>query len=913
MTNHLRAAAWLAALTIPHACETASAQVRVADADACVSGSPMTGLVRDATGASVAEAVVTLENGSATRTSADGRFRYACVPAGPHHLRVLAESFAAVEVDLSAVHRQGDIAVVMRPQAIEQTVDVDANASRGVDSTESGPSRTLQGDDLKALADDPDDLLRQLQAMTAGSGGDPELAMITVDGFQSPSRLPPKSSIAYIRINPDQFAAEYQEPPYEGARVEVYTKPGQTRVHGALFGTYGGSALNARDPFSVAKGTLGKQRFGFDLSGPVRKVGSDFAMSLEHRSIDNIAAVNAVGLDAAGNTVTLTDSVAQPQRLWVASARLGWQLGPKNTFIANYTASVNQLGNLAAGGATLGEAAYDATQYEHVARFTDITTISARWMHEARASLNWNGGLNTPKSTAPQVQVAGAFIGGGAELGPQQMRELLLEVYDDAIVTMTKHTVKFGMNLRVARERQSVTQNFNGTYIFGGGTAPLLDAMGNPLTGSASTITGLEQYRRARLGLAGGAPTAYTAVTGSPRIDFVQSRASFFIQDDWKLRSNLKVSGGVRYFAQNDPVTLANMVPRVGVAWSPDKKQAWTLVAHAGMFNSKYSTDDATEIRRLDGTVRSSSIVYSPVFGSPLAGGAVPVGTVRTVAPGLSTASFSEEQVGVQHAVHGWNINATYYWLRLWNEGRVRNINTPMNGVRPLAPNLNILQLQNSGKGHGNALFSSVESHSLKPLNLFVGYIYAKIYDTGNNNTFDQPQNAYSDAGEYVLRSNQNLHNFIVNGTLHLPGKVDLSTETNVRSGRRYNVTTGFDNNGDGSFNDRPMYAAVGDPNAVATPFGSLVATGGTGVFPRNAGTMPWVAYVDSNVSRSFTLTPTAAKDHAQTLSVNVRAANVLNHTNVRRVGGVLGSPLFGRPYAADTGRRVEFGLRYAF
>jgi len=33
----------------------------------------------------------------------------------------------------------------------------------------------------------------------------------------------------------------------------------------------------------------------------------------------------------------------------------------------------------------------------------------------------------------------------------------------------------------------------------------------------------------------------------------------------------------------------------------------------------------------------------------------------------------------------------------------------------------------------------------------------------------------------------------------------------------------------------------------------------------------------------------------------------------VTSVGGVLGSPLFGVPYAADNGRRVEAGARYSF
>ncbi len=49
-------------------------------------------------------------------------------------------------------------------------------------------------------------------------------------------------------------------------------------------------------------------------------------------------------------------------------------------------------------------------------------------MHEARVSLRWDGETDTPISTAPQVQVAGAFTGGGATLGPQRLREFNMEV-----------------------------------------------------------------------------------------------------------------------------------------------------------------------------------------------------------------------------------------------------------------------------------------------------------------------------------------------------------------------------------------------------------------------------------------------------------------------------------------------------
>ena len=76
---------------------------------------------------------------------------------------------------------------------------------------------------------------------------------------------------------------------------------------------------------------------------------------------------------------------------------------------------------------------------------------------------------------------------------------------------------------------------------------------------------------------------------------------------------------------------------------------------------------------------------------------------------------------------------------------------------------------------------------------------------------------------------------------------------------------------------------------------------------------MPWTMYLDTNLQRAFKLTHNAKAEHPQTLTLNVRSANMINHKNVTAVGGVLGSPLFGVPYAADNGRRIEAGLRYAF
>ncbi len=102
-------------------------------------------------------------------------------------------------------------------------------------------------------------------------------------------------------------------------------------------------------------------------------------------------------------------------------------------------------------------------------------------------------------------------------------------------------------------------------------------------------------------------------------------------------------------------------------------------------------------------------------------------------------------------------------------------------------------------------------------------------------------------------------------------------------------------------------------PCAYPTVWGLLTNTGFGPTLARNKGVQPWTVNLDTNLSRTFTLTHDAKAAHVQTLTANLRSSNLPNHTNVTSVGGVLGSPQFNRPYAADNGRRVEGGLRYTF
>ena len=883
-------------------------------------GRTIAGTVQDSTAAVIPGATVRIDNDATLSaiSGSDGRFSLRCVPTGSHHLTTSASGFANSEQDLAA-RSPADLRITLVPaDSVSINVDSEQPAAGTVLGGLNGT--TLSGSQLSTLADDPDDFQRELQQLAASSGGPPSGAVISVDGFQDDSPLPPKSSIARVEVNPDLFSAENRQPPFEGGHIQIYTKPGAKNFHGSLFTTNSSQWMNARDPFSDAPAAIGKQRYGFTLNGPVRKEGSNFSLALEHRSIDEFAVVNAITLDSSGNQVSTIANVPVPQLLWIGSARVDAQLGPKNIAFVSYSANVNHLSNVGAGGTSLLETGYNSERYDHILRFSDTTTISPNLLHEARVSIDFRGEIDDPNSNAPQLQVAGAFTGGGAANGPQRIRQIRTEWDDDFILTRGKHSIKAGIQVFDYVERQTLTDNFNGTYIFGGGTAPVLDANNN-VTPGTTTISGLEQYRRALLNLPGGSPTQYSSVAGDPKVDFTEFYPVFFVQDDIKLRPDLTLSAGLRYFYANLPFQANGFTPRLGASWAPGGSKTLKLSGHIGLFsghspNGLQGTE--AELLREDGTARVTSLVYNTVYGAPDTTGSSVIHSVRTLAPNYKSNDALLTQIGADKTLpFGFTLSTNLIYVRGWRQERTLNVNAPLNdsptGPRTGAPNLDVLQLQSSADTAGDIEFAGIGNQKLKKMQFFVGAVRVHILSDADDDAFFTPQSSATNKGEYSRESGDSLWQNFANVTVDLPKKVIISSNYYGNGNSPFNITTGFDNNGDGNFSDRPQFALPGQSGAVATPFGNLVATGGTGVLARNRASLPWNFHVDGNIQRVFTFTHDPKADHQQTITANIRTSNFLNHTNVTAEGGVLGSPLFLVPYAADNSRRIEGGLRYNF
>lgn len=879
------------------------------------------GNVSDPSGAAVAQAQVQAGTKKST-TDAAGHFVLSC--AAPGTLTVEANGFASGTAQIAASpNGTAHVDIHLAVAAAETSVQVNADASTPMD-TESGASTTTISDtEVMQLPDDPDDMLQQLQLLAAAGGGGATGATVVVDGFQNGSTMPPKSAIASIRINPDPVSPEYERPNAEGGgRIEITTKPGLDNYHGAVFFTDSDGSFNATDPFSVTATPAGKRRYGFELGGPIAAKKAGFNLALEKRDIDEFNVVNALTLDANQNQVAEHDTVAAPQRLWIGSARADWMVTDKNIAALSYAARVNNLGNQGIGGLVLPEAGYSSRVAEYDLRFSNTYTISPTTLHETHIGYAWKRVQQTPNSTAPSMQIAGYFDGGGATSQNLNDRERDLEVDEDVMMTRGPHQFKFGAQSIGFFVRNYDPDTFNGAYVFGGGSAPILDAGNNP-TNSTETITPIEQYRRALLGLAGGTPTTYQITTGTPLVPYAQWRLALYGEDTVKLPHRLQVTTGLRYALQTTPSTFANFGPRLGLVWAPDKESKWAIHLRAGLFSMPIDISDALQAYRLDGVRQQQAVVYAPSYANPLTPipGSIQVGNQWQFTPQFEQIPVSEVGIGIERDLPGhWHPSVWYTEYSAWGDPRSVNVNAPLVASnsgeppdpsaallapRPGAPNFNVFEFQNSAHNQGGVFWAGIDQKGLKHWTLSLGYWGVHFRTDG-----DTPQSSYSDQGESA-RADWQSSGALVENDLKFPFKIEWSAEAYWHFDTPYNITTGTDDNGDGEFNDRPSYASVPGDGVYATPFGLMTANVVNGDVPRNLGTMPVILHAYSNLSRVFDFG--SSKDRPRTLTLNARASNLFNHTNVTAVGTVVSSPSLGEGLAAEAARRVELGARFAF
>ena len=814
--------------------------------------------VIDPSGAGIPQAIVVLKNDARTVHSSADLTGLAAIsaPAGTYELIASADGFdtRTQSVRLTA-GRARRIEIELPLSKVLETVTVMPEVTNAAE-TAIGPEQ------IEALPDDPGALEEFI-----GDIGGPE-ATVTVDGFQG-GRVPPKDQVAQLIVTSDPYSAQFHEVGF--SRVDVVTKPGFGSWEGRTSVNFSSDTLSARNPFAREK--LPYQNLGgrFSVAGPIKRLRTSVSIDGNVRHRDETAPL--VAITPAGlvrNEATSRDdnysfelrSTHSVGRTGVLRNRLEFERGDQT--------------GAGLGDIDLPERAYTAREQELALR-SNLTNQLARGVRQdLRLSLQWGSERQDAVTEAIAIDVLGAFRSGGAQVTGEVAYRNLEGSAEWTFPARGRHTLRTGLLVEQERYDSSSLRNYLGTFVFAG-----LDAY------LANT------------------PTTFTQRIGSTDIAFTDTRTGIFLQDDIRLNDAFSVGIGVRQEFQPSIDDLVNVAPRLSLAWTT--KARTVLRFGFGAFYEWHETSLIEEAQRLNGDSSYELVIQNPGYPDPLTGGSAetPLPPTRLItADDLGVARVWRASVTYEKRFgRALNLRSTAYRQLGSEEPRSRDINAPINGIRPDPASGNVLLLESGGRSRRISLDTNLTLNGLWNRRLFghINYRYGSFLNDADS-ALSLPADSLHPEREWGPARQDIRHRGFAGLTLRIPNSFSIGFTNRWQSAAPFNITTGRDTNGDTISNDRP--AGVG----------------------RNAarGDGYWTTDVHLGWSRSVGDPhnqrgpggggrPPGGERRSPQVGFNITARNIFNTPQYSRFNGVITSPLFGQPVSASNPRRVDVGVSFSF
>jgi outer membrane receptor protein involved in Fe transport len=825
----------------------------------------VSGTIQDSSGGSLAGAKVELvqETGHIEQTTAtnnSGTFRFENVPQGPHFVdvkepgfrpvrqavRVGASPLPAMRIVLSLAERREEVTV----NGEAATVSAESPDNRNSISVSRQTLQSIPVFDMDYIGT----MSRFLSQGDVATGG----VTLVVGGVEANGLGVSASAIQEVKINQDPYSAEFSRP--GRGRIEVTTVGGTPQYHGTFNFLFRDSIFNARDAFAAAKPSEQRRFYEGSLTGPLKPWSNTFFLLTFNRDEEDVSSV----VFAQGPQGAVRENVPSPMRHWFTSARISHQYAGGSLLGLSYSYEDRTNRNVGVGGTVLPEAGTNSQFLEHEINLTYKYVASPKLINQLRAFVGHYRAPMTSLNNEPKLVVLDAFTAGGAQ-ADMKRTEWHFGTTDVASWTSGHHLVKFGASVPDwSRRAIDDFTNHLGTYYF----------------------SNLQDY-------ALGKPYSLLLQRGQGRVVFIEKNLAGFVQDEVRLRPNLTLTVGLRYYWQNYFYDKPhNFAPRLACAWAPGKSKKTVVRGGAGMFYDRTGPGPIADLLRSDGLHLLRYLIDNPPYPDPLIGGpaaAAPASIVRLdprarIPYSMQYSSGVEQQIG-----KATTLAVNYVGTVFVSSFRSRDINAP------LAPGYvarrdpvfgQIRQIESAGRGISNALEVTLRGNITR---YFIGtaqYTLSKaLNNTGGIAWFPAHSNTF--AGEWARADFDQRHRFNLLGSIN-PGKwFNLGIGLTLNSGRPYSETTGQDTNGDGLANDRPA-----------------------GV-PRNSLEGPGFAQLDLRCARDFYLTHT--RDKGPTATIGLDAFNALNHTNYVSYIGTLSSPFFGHAVAANPPRRMQISFRFKF
>jgi hypothetical protein len=883
------------------------------------------GRVTDSTGVLVAGATVTVRD-VATHysrefsTNAEGRFRFAELPAGTYEVTVTESGFApyhhaGVALALGSTTR---LDVALRPAGVNTQVTVTAQPP-AIDPAQTSVTSAVDTERIEELPVESRNYLNfVLLAPGVSSSGQPpgrrSLGALPDSGFSFGGLRGRSNNVAIDGLdNNDEYVGssrtelsletiqEFQvvnaglsaeTGGASGGSINVITRAGANVLHGDAFVFAGNGALDARDPFETesAAPNLHRYRTGVSLGGPIVRdrtfyyaaFEQEHSRSLEDSYISPALAGSINRLLASGAYPFLSvrriddDFFPASRAETEASAKVNHQLTPRNSVMLRYAFTDNREAGDAfnTAGWTDPSARGSSFTRDNAVVGSLTSVFNAQAVGDLRFQLaSRDAVLRTNDATGAGVDIAGLVNFGR----PYQGNGRRTEWHDQATYTYSRaagrHLWKAGAAVNRVQLDAAMADGFAATYLF----ANLAD-------------------------FAAGRPNEERQTFGAVGANFAVQNLGAFVQDHWNAARNLTVDFGVRYDVERLPAPFhqdtRNVSPRAGVAWHP--AAGWIARAGYGIFFDRYVLASLNPALQVNGAQ-----AFEQVLGPSL----TPVlPSIYRADPRLATPYSQQSSFAVEHLIaRDLTATAGYQFVRGIKLSRTRNIDY---GGAVDSRYADIFQLEDSAASRYNGVSFTVNRRMADEFEFSASYTLSKTYD--NASDFDeQPQNPFLLGPEWAVSRQQQQQRLVANALWELPigdeepgkpppdnwvakvfGHIELAPIFTVESGRPVDPLTGVDTFGTHSW---PLSAR---------PPG----------FGRNSLRTPMLANMDFRALKYFPL----AFSKTAHLDLVAEAFNLFNRANVAQINPVFGTGAtaqagFLQPIAGAGSRQIQFSLDLEF
>jgi hypothetical protein len=611
-----------------------------------------------------------------------------------------------------------------------------------------------------------------------------------------------QASIKEFQVGVSNFSAEFGRA--AGGTVNAVTKSGTNSFRGEGFYFLRHDKFMAKDPFTPFKPPEKRQQYGVSTGGPLQrdKVFYFANFDQQRRNFPYFvrpsqpltfltSSCTAVGCPSTVAFYTALNTFAPREgNNKIGLGKVDFAVNNHNNLTVQYNAhrwnSPNGIQTQQIVNVSPGTNGTDIVKTDF-ALVTLNTVLSQRWLNEARVQIGRDFEQQLPNAPGP-----GTTVTGGIDIGmpnflprPKYPDERRYQFVDNVTYYAGAHNLKTGVDINYVREDLINLFQGGGIYAYPNLNAIALDcpigATGctPTLTGAASDLRHYTSYNQ-QFDLRGN------GLNGD--VFFTTNDYNWFVQDTWKLTSQLTLNLGLRYEYQKFPQPTETSVkgvkftgnpaypatvrfpqdknnwgPRVGFNYDVGGTHKTVVRGGWGLYYGRSSnsvissalTNNAVTFASYNLTPTTGGPAYPSVFSAPPSlASARP--SIQYLSPTLERPEIQMSELTVDRALTN-DITVTASYLHSGGKHLPTFLDTNLNppnatvdfivdgvnrgtfpffrGSRP-DPNLNnAIEVADIVESTYNALVLAVNKRFSKGLLFNANYTLSKSEDTGQNST----------------------------------------------------------------------------------------------------------------------------------------------------------------------------------